>query len=150
MSRHSFVVNDVIRGFHIYKAIWDPVIGEELGTVREIGNPHNTLAVAVVKSLHGERMTVGHLPRRISPLCSAFLSNGGTIDCTVTGRYQHSADLSQGGLDVPCSMRFAANDEAMCKKLEISIQSSLSESGVEYPDPYALSGTRCGKQLLRR
>ena len=29
----------------------------------------------------------------------------------------------------------------MCKKLEISIRYSLSESGVEYPDPYALSGT---------
>jgi len=60
MSRHSFVVNDVIRGFHIYKVIWDPVFGEELGTVREVGNPHDTLAVAVVKSLHGERTTVGH------------------------------------------------------------------------------------------
>ena len=101
MSRHSFVVNNVIRGFHIYKAIWGPVIGEELGTVREVGNSHDTLAVAVVKSLYGET-TVGHLPHRISPLCSAFLSNGGKIDCTVTVRYRHSADLSQGGLNVQC------------------------------------------------
>jgi len=52
--------------------------------------------------------------------------------------YRHSADLSQGD---SCSPRFAVNDEAMCKKLEISIRSSLSESGVEYPDPYALFGT---------
>ena len=36
---------------------------------------------------------------------------------------------------------FAINDEAMCKKLQISIRSSLSKSGIEYPDPYALSGT---------
>ena len=79
----------------------NPVIGK--GTVRS-WNPHNTLAVAVVQSLHGERMTVGHLPRRISPLCYAFLSNGGKIDCMVTGRYRHLADLSQGGLDVPCSL----------------------------------------------
>jgi len=67
-----------------------------------------------------------------------FLRNGGIIDCTVTVRYRHSADLSQGGLDVPSSLRFAVNDEVICKKLEIS---SLSESGVEYPDPNALSGT---------
>ena len=35
----------------------------------------------------------------------------------------------------------------MCEKLEISIWSSLAESGVEYPDPYALSGTG-SKQML--
>ena len=74
----SFVVESVIRGHHVYKAIWEPVDGEELNTKREIGNPHDPLAVAVTKSFHEER-TVGHLPRRISPLCSAFLRRGGTI-----------------------------------------------------------------------
>ena len=108
----------MIHGFHIYKAIWDPVYGEELGTVRETGNAHDLLAVAVVKSLHGERRTVGHLPRKISPLCSTFLRNGGAIDCTVTGRYQYSEDLSLGGLDIPCSLQFTGNDKTKCKKLE--------------------------------
>jgi len=38
MNRHSFVTIDVICRFYIYKAIWDLVLGEELGIVREIGN----------------------------------------------------------------------------------------------------------------
>ena len=71
----SIVVDSVIRGHYVYKAIWEPVDGEELNTEREIGNPHDLLAVAVTKSLHEER-TVGHLPHRISPLCSAFLRRG--------------------------------------------------------------------------
>jgi len=79
MSRHTskFVINNVIRRFHKYKAIWDPfkINSEKLGTLREPGNAHETLAVAVVKSLHGERTTVEHLPCRISPLCSTFLRN---------------------------------------------------------------------------
>jgi len=63
MSRDNFVVNDVI-----------PVIGEMLSTVRETGNAHNLLrsSIAVVKSLHRERRTVGHLPQKVSSLCSTF------------------------------------------------------------------------------
>ena len=55
--------------------------------------------------------------------------------------YRYSKDLSQGGLDVPCSLRFTGNDEVKCKKLENSIRSSLAETGVEYPNPYALPDT---------
>ena len=50
-----------------YKAIWEQVYGEELGTERETENANDLLAIAVVKSLHGER-TVRHSPCRIFPL----------------------------------------------------------------------------------
>jgi hypothetical protein len=45
---------------------------------------------------------VGHLPMKISRLCSLFLLKGGSITVTVTGRRQYSTDLPQGGLEVPC------------------------------------------------
>ena len=38
----------VIRGFHVYKAIWTPTIGEELSTDREHGNPADQYAVVHV------------------------------------------------------------------------------------------------------
>ena len=44
------VFYSVIRGFHVYKAIWTPTIGEELSTDREHGNPADQYAVAVQKS----------------------------------------------------------------------------------------------------
>ena len=37
-----------------------------------------------------------------------LLRQGCTIDCTVTGRRRCSADLPQGGLEVPCSFLFKA------------------------------------------
>ena len=30
----------VIRGFHVYQAVWSPVIGEELSTEQEHGSSH--------------------------------------------------------------------------------------------------------------
>ena len=85
VSRASFVVDSMIRGHHVYKEIWDPVNGEVLLCEREIGNSSDPLAVAVMKRLDGEDKIVGHLPRRISPLCSAFIRRGGTIKCIVDG-----------------------------------------------------------------
>ena len=124
----------MIREHHIYKAIWNPVIGEELNTEREIGNPHDPLAVAVTKLLHGEGRTVRHLPRRLSLLCSVFLRRGGSIKCIVNGNHKYCEDLPQGGLEVPCQLLFSIENESICKKTKQLIRSSLDLSGVEYPE----------------
>ena len=50
--------------------------------------------------------TVGHIPRKISMTCSIFIRRGGFISCEVVGERQYSADLPQGGLEVPCGLRF--------------------------------------------
>ena len=88
MSEHkemaSFVVDLMICGHHVYKEIWDSLNGKELHCEQEIGKSSDPLAVAVMKRLDGEDNIVGHLPRRISPLCSAFIRHGGTIKCIVT------------------------------------------------------------------
>ena len=102
----SFVIDSVFCGHHVYKAIWEPANGEELNTEREIGNLYDPLAVAVTKLLGEERRTVGHLPRRISPLCSAFLRRRRTIKCIISGHHKYSEDLPQGGLEVPCQLHF--------------------------------------------
>ena len=49
----------------------------------EIGNVVDRYAVA---AKNDSRITVGHLPRKISQICSIFLMGGGTITATVTGR----------------------------------------------------------------
>ena len=89
-SRTSFVVDSMIRGHHKYKEIWDPVNGKELPCQREIGNSSDPLTVAMMKRLDGEDKIVGHLPRRISPLCSAFIRRGGIIKCIVDGHRRYS------------------------------------------------------------
>ena len=41
----------VVRGFHVYQAIWTPTVGEALATQRERGNPEDSFAVAVMQHL---------------------------------------------------------------------------------------------------
>ena len=59
------------------------------------------------------RITVGHLPRKISQICSIFLMGGGTITATVTGRRRYSSDLAQGGLEIPCDLRCSGEERRL-------------------------------------
>ena len=71
----------VVRGFHVYREIWSPVLGEELSTQQEPGNPEDRYAVAVMRS----GSIVGHIPREISKTCFHFISHDGEIGCKITG-----------------------------------------------------------------
>ena len=43
----------------------------------------------------------GHIPRKISSICSLFLRQGGSITCHVTGGRCYLGDLVQGRFEVP-------------------------------------------------
>jgi len=85
------VVESCVRGYHIYQEIWTPVIGEHLNCKRERDNTEDRYAVAVCKA---EDVVVGHVPRTISCLCSAFIRRGGVIDYIVEGARRFSAAFS--------------------------------------------------------
>ena len=46
----TFEVEAMVRGYHVYKEIWDASISEELWHAREPTNPRDPFAIAVVKS----------------------------------------------------------------------------------------------------
>ena len=63
----SCVVEAMIRGYHEYQSIWEA----------EIGNLRDPYATAVTKP---ESSTiVGHVPRKMSAICSLFFQKGGSI-----------------------------------------------------------------------
>jgi len=51
----------VVRGHHVYKAIWNPVIGEELVCGQKTDNDEDSYAVAVKI----EDTIVGHIPQEL-------------------------------------------------------------------------------------
>ena len=83
-------------------------------------NEHNRYAVAVRKD------GIGHLPREISRACSLFLRRGNSITCRVTGHRRYSADLPQGGLEVPCILRFEGEVKDIAK-LKKFVKPKLAE-----------------------
>ena len=46
----SFTFESAVRGFHVYKSVWNPVIDERLSTEREFGNSEDLNAVCVRKA----------------------------------------------------------------------------------------------------
>ena len=58
-----------VRGYHVYKDIWAAAIGEVLVCSREPTNAADRYAVAVPK----KETIIGHLPRKISKVCSLYL-----------------------------------------------------------------------------
>ena len=98
MAEYTFEA--MVRGYHVYREIWSSTVGERLSCVREAENRRDPFAVAVERS----GVTVGHVPRRMSSICSMFLRRGGRIDCEITGARRYSEDLPQGGLEIPCKL----------------------------------------------
>jgi len=107
----KFEMSCYICGYQFYCNIWDAVIGKEVECVREPLNENDRYAVVVIK----DDIIIGHLPRNISRVCSLFLRRGGSIICTVTGSRRYSADLPQGGLEIPCLLLFKAQHKEIQK-----------------------------------
>ena len=59
-----------IRGHHIYKNIWNPVVGEVLVCEGESHNAADWYFAAIAKG----GVVVGHLPRKLAKLCLLFLA----------------------------------------------------------------------------
>ena len=128
-----FSIESVIRGYHEYKDVWVAVVGELMLCTREPTNWEDQFAVAVTKDSN----IVGHVPRKISALCTLFLRQSGSITCPVTGSRQYSRDLSQGGLEVPCILTFscASKDVNRLEKVRGLIKHALSFTLSEISEP---------------
>ena len=68
--------SSVVKGHHIYKFVWTPVIGQELNTKLEEDNGQDKHAVAVML----DDQIVGHLPQSISRVSRLFLRCGVLLD----------------------------------------------------------------------
>ena len=101
----TFEIESMVRGYHVYNETWEAVIGEQLTCERDTTNHHDRFAVAVMKL----DAIVGHLPKRISSVCSLFLRRGGSIRCVIIGNRRYSKDLPQGGLELPSMLTFEGN-----------------------------------------
>ena len=110
-----FEVQSCVRGHHIYQSVWKLQIGQSLQCEHEQGNLKDPYVIAVLDNMCRYIKTVDHLPRKISAACSVFLRKGGHITCIVIAHRCYSADLPQGGLEVPCSLKFNGKQEEIRK-----------------------------------
>ena len=130
----TFSIASMTRGG--YHGTWNALVGEVLECKRESSNSHDPFAVAVVRnSTGGTAVVVGHVPRRLSALCSLFLrKSGSTITCRITGSRRYSTDLPQGGLEIPCMLTFFGQRQninkvkALIAEVQVTIESSKKDA----------------------
>lgn len=92
-----------IRGFHIYKEVWKPILRERLNPTHERKKLHDCYAIAAYKRLP-ERLAdsiSGHLPRELSRPAHVFLLRGGVAFAEVMNTTHRKSPLVQGGLEIP-------------------------------------------------
>ena len=110
----NFDVNSFVKGYHEYKSIWAPKIGEILSTEREPGNLVDKYAVCVKK----ENETVGHLPLgkdgKFAKAVFYFLraDEYGSCNVLIKGK---PVNLGDGdGMQVSCTLNFVGRKKFIC------------------------------------
>ena len=96
-----FLYSSVIKGHHVYKAIWSPIIGECNDVHSEPSNHYDPFTVCIEK----DGQTVGHVSKSIRMTFYNFLAAGGIITCKVTGHRRY-----EDGLVVPCTYKFTGKE----------------------------------------
>ena len=98
----SFQFTAAVRGFHVYRATWNPELNEKLICNFEPGNEFDRFAIQARSLRDGVQVTVGHLPREISRPTKFLLDRETEATASLIGTHYRRSPLIQGGLEIPC------------------------------------------------
>ena len=104
-----------IRGFHVYRELWEPKLGQKIQIDQEIGNIHDPFAISLGAKIVGkltDNEIVGHIPREISRFCHYFINYGGKLEARVTCTKYRPSPIPSGGLEIPILLIAKKGDSA--------------------------------------
>ena len=132
MRMESYSVESVVRGYHVYKEIWD-------------GHLQQVLSVSVLKdSCHRP-----HSPCYIVSLL--LLSSKKTLHCQVIGSRHYSKDLAKGGLEIPFIVKNLLNrsiDIRSVKACLTLLTEPITEDDLQEPPSNKLTKTTDGLNVM--
>ena len=91
-----FEFTAAVRGFHVFRKIWKPVLNELLDCFHEQGNDFDYFSIKTCEK--DNKKTVGHLPREISRPTKFLIDCGARVTAEITSfHYRKSPLLWAGG-----------------------------------------------------
>ena len=133
-----------VRGFHVYKAIWEPKDSEVLAWSHEENNPHDPFAIKTCQLDSGK--IVGHLSMELSRISKFILDRGAKIEVKLHQTHYHRSPLVQGGLEIPCDL--VIRMPATMKSAELLKKYlKLFENCYEEPQEIVILGTFGSKSV---
>ena len=133
--KHSFQCG--LRGFHVHKEVWNPIVSEVLRCCHERKNPFDRYALAAMKRLPRRLAdcTIGHLPREISRVIRFFLLRGVVVSVEIVDKNHRRSPIVQGGLEIPMKLMAeidaSEKNEAIMKRLKQLITDNYKEPDVD-------------------
>ncbi len=110
-----------VRGYHHYKHLWTPVVGQKYICQREPSNRYDKYAIAV----YHDGNVVSYVPREYSELFSSFLDDPEaevTLCCEIIGKPKYSYHDPKYGQEVPCKYEFKAGSEEKTCEIKMKIE----------------------------
>ena len=95
-----FEFTAAVRGFHYYKAFWNPVTNQKLSCAHEENNPFDMFAIKVCE---GTKI-VGQLPMEISRASKFLMDRGAKFMVELVSTNYRRSPLVQGGLEIPAKI----------------------------------------------
>ena len=135
-SSNSLVLNFAfpcgLRGFHVYKELWNPKLNEKLETIHEENNPHDRYAVAAIRKTVSRLrpVVVGHLPREISMFTRFIILHGATVKVKVSDTKYRRSPLIQGGLEIPVEVEVQMENSSENQQALSKYQTLVAENYV--------------------
>ena len=103
-----------IRGFHVYRQVWQPEQDVTLVCSHEADNPFDLFSIKAT-NCHGVLSV--HLPREISRPIKYLLDRGASVTATLTDVKYWRSPLFQGGLEIPCKVKVEMPSTVLASKL---------------------------------
>ena len=91
-----------LKGFHVYKAIWEQKDSEVLACSHEANNPHDPFAIKPCQLDSGK--IFGHLPMELSRIKKFILDRGAKIEVKLCETHYGRSPLVQRSLEIPCDL----------------------------------------------
>ena len=97
---YKLTFESVIRGHHVYKATWNPEVGEQLECQKDTRKEakdydEHTVGIFKISSREGKKTIVGHAPIELSSLTDYFLKadESNSVLTEVTGKRKREVGL---------------------------------------------------------
>ena len=88
-----------VRGYHYYRAVWEPKVNEILNCSHEQNNVFDRFAIKTTKENHNNQI-VGHLPIKVSRVIKYLIDRGAEITAQLTSTNYRRSPLIKGGSSV--------------------------------------------------
>ena len=101
-TNKTLVFSAAVRGFHVYRDVWNPHENEKLVCLFEVKKLFDMLAIITCRK--DREKAVGHLPREISGTTKYLIDRGEKITAKLSSIHYRRSSLFQGGLEISCEV----------------------------------------------